>query len=137
MVALQGTLEESEKEDLLDLFSRMGSHCLPSEQNTKVAIETMAHKAMVQEPKYKMDFFSSSLADVQLNLPHKANVLYLYESKKPTNKKVTEMLQTESAVLSQKEQATFNHLQRYIRNADQRKLERFLYRVFCSLHRTN
>ena len=48
--ALQGTVEESKKEDLLDLFSRMGSHCLPPEQNTRVAIETMSqsHAARTQ-----------------------------------------------------------------------------------------
>lgn len=128
--AVQGTLEESEKDDLFDLFSRMGSHNLPTQQNTKAAIETMAHKAILQEPKYVIDCFSHSLTDVELNLPHTANILLLYESKKATNKKVIELLQTETVLLSQKEQTTFNHLLRYIRNAEQCKLENFLR--FCT-----
>lgn len=48
---------------------------------------------MLQDPKYIIDCFSCSLTAVQLNLPHKDNVLYLYESIKATNKKVAEMLQ--------------------------------------------
>ena len=47
MRAIQGTLDNREKDDLLDLFS-MG---LPAEQNTKVAVESIAHKAMLQELK--------------------------------------------------------------------------------------
>lgn len=64
---------------LLDLFSRMDSHCLPSEQTTKEVIKTMAHKAVSQEPRYIIDCFSHSLKDVQLNPPHKANALCLCE----------------------------------------------------------
>lgn len=41
--ALQGTMEESDEEDLLDLFTRMGSHFLPPRNNTEAAIHTMAH----------------------------------------------------------------------------------------------
>nr|XP_054593507.1 uncharacterized protein LOC107372892 isoform X2 [Nothobranchius furzeri] len=43
--ALQGTMEESDQEDLMDLFTRMGSHSLPPQNGMKSAIEMMAHKA--------------------------------------------------------------------------------------------
>lgn len=48
--ALQGTMEEGDDEDLLDLFTRMGPHFLPSKEGMKAAIEIMAHKAILQEP---------------------------------------------------------------------------------------
>lgn len=47
--ALQGTLEESDERDLLDLSTRMGSHCLPPKDNLVSAIQTMSYKAMLQE----------------------------------------------------------------------------------------
>ncbi|KAK1886938.1 PiggyBac transposable element-derived protein 4 [Dissostichus eleginoides] len=58
---LEGNLEEIDEEDLLDLFSRMGSHCLPSKDKIRAAIVVMAHKALLQEPKFIIDCFHSSI----------------------------------------------------------------------------
>lgn len=136
--ALQGSLEESEKEDLLDLFSRMGSHCLPSEQVTQLTIETMAHKALLQEPKYIIDCFSHCLTDVQLNLPHTADVLCLYESKKATNKKVAEMLETDCGTVTERAEhfQLLTEIRQECRPTQVGKLFAFLHRVLCSSHRT-
>lgn len=128
--ALQGTMEESDEEDLFDLFSRMGSHFLPPKNSMKSAIETMAHKAILQEPKYIVDCFSTPMSLVKLKLPDKESVLSLYELKKATGKRVMQLLETTKVVLSQREQATFNHLQRYVKNADQAKAEKILR--FCT-----
>lgn len=111
--ALQGTIEESD-EDLLDLFTRMGSCRLPP-KNIEPAIKIMAHKAILQEPKYIVDCFSTHMA--QLILPDKESVLSLYDSKKATGKKVSQLFETTDAVLSLREQMTLNHLQRYVKNA--------------------
>ncbi|KAK0137747.1 hypothetical protein N1851_026051 [Merluccius polli] len=128
--ALQGTMDESDQEDLLDLFTRMGSHFLPPENNMKSAIEIMAHKAILQEPKYIVDCFSTPMSLVKLKLPDKKSVLSLYEIKKPTGKRVMQLLETTMVVLSQRQQVTLNHLQRYVKNADQAKAEKILR--FCT-----
>ncbi|XP_078018787.1 uncharacterized protein LOC144458879 [Epinephelus lanceolatus] len=128
--ALQGTMEKSDEEDLLDLFTRMGSHFLPPKNSMQPAIETMAHKAILQEPKYIVDCFSTPMALVQQKLSDKESVLSLYESKKATGKRVLQLFETTKMVLSQREQATFNHLQRYVKNADQTKAEKILR--FCT-----
>ncbi|CAJ1060762.1 uncharacterized protein LOC119794643 [Xyrichtys novacula] len=128
--ALRGRIEEGDQEDLLDLFTRMGSHFLPPENSMKSAIEIMAHKAILQEPKYVIDCFSTPMSLVKLKLPDKKSVLSLYESKKPTGKRVMQMLETTKVVLSQREQATLNHLQRYVKNADEAKAEKILR--FCT-----
>ncbi|CAJ1057723.1 uncharacterized protein LOC119795027 [Xyrichtys novacula] len=128
--ALRGRIEEGDQEDLLDLFTRMGSHILPPENSMKSAIEIMAHKAILQEPKYVIDCFSTPMSLVKLKLPDKKSVLSLYESKKPTGKRVMQMLETTKVVLSQREQATLNHLQRYVKNADEAKAEKILR--FCT-----
>ncbi|XP_038148341.1 uncharacterized protein LOC119788216 [Cyprinodon tularosa] len=128
--ALQGTLDESDQEDLLDLFTRMGSHFLPPENNMKPAIELMAHKAILQEPKFIVDCLSTPMSLVRFKLPDKESVLSVYELKKPTGKRVMQLLETNKVVLSQREQTTLNHLQRYVKNADQAKAEKILR--FCT-----
>uniref|UniRef100_A0A096MDM0 HECT domain-containing protein n=1 Tax=Poecilia formosa TaxID=48698 RepID=A0A096MDM0_POEFO len=112
--ALSDVLEEDEADNL------WGAHRIPCQENVKQAIKVMAHKVILQEPKYIIDCFYEIFKDIALNLSHPADVLHLYE---------VDMLQTEALTLSQKEQTTFTYLQRYIRNADQRKLEKFLR--FC------
>ncbi|XP_051788961.1 uncharacterized protein LOC127529438 [Erpetoichthys calabaricus] len=57
--ALQGNMDEINKEDLIDLLTRMGSHNLPPQDNMQSAILTMAHKDLLQEPKFIIDCFIS------------------------------------------------------------------------------
>ncbi|XP_073798489.1 uncharacterized protein [Danio rerio] len=130
--AYEGTLDESDEEDLLDLFTRMGSHRIPFKnlQNMKIAIQTMAHKAILQEPKFIIDCFSKNMPLALLKIPDQKSLVSLYEKKKATGKKVAQLLQTTQDVRSQKEQMVFHHLQRYVRNADQTKAEKFLR--FCT-----
>lgn len=128
--ALQGVVEQSDEEELMDIFTRMGSHYLPAKDDLQPAIETMAHKALLQEAKYVVDCFSTPMAHVKVLLADKESVLSLYESKKATGKKVSQLFQTTKEVLSQREQATFNHLLRYVKNSDQTKAGKILR--FCT-----
>ncbi len=70
------------------------------------------------------------MALVQLKLSDKENVLSLYESKKARGKRVLQLFETTKVALSHREQVTFNHLQRYVKNADQTKAEKILR--FCT-----
>lgn len=85
--ALQGTMEESDEEELLDIFTRIGSHFLLPNNNMKPAVETMAHNAILQGQKYIVDCFSTPMEHVQLKLSDQESVLSLYESKKATGKR--------------------------------------------------
>ena len=58
--ALQGNIDET-VEDLLEIFSRMGSHFLPSQDKLRATILRLAHKALIQEPKFIIDCFHSSI----------------------------------------------------------------------------
>lgn len=49
-------LEECDEEDLFYLLRRKGSHCIPPKNTMEVAIQTMAHKAILQEPKYIIEY---------------------------------------------------------------------------------
>ena len=127
--ALQGNIDETVEEDLLDVFSRMGSHCLPSKDNVRAAILTMAHKALLQEPKFIIDCFHSSIHNAVPTLITKESIMELYESKRPTNKKVAQMIKPSTESLNPQEQTALNHI-RYVRSINQRKLEIFLR--FCT-----
>nr|XP_004562696.3 uncharacterized protein LOC101464921 [Maylandia zebra] len=128
--ALQGTMGESDEEDLLDLFTRMGSNSLPPKNNMQLAIERMAHKAILQEPKYIVDCFSTPMAGLQQKLSDKERVLSLYETKKATGKRVLQLFETTNMVLSQRERITFKYLQHYVKTADETKAEKILR--FCT-----
>ncbi|XP_059189141.1 uncharacterized protein LOC131971628 [Centropristis striata] len=128
--ALQGNMDETVEEDLLDVFSRMGSHCLPSKDNLRGAILTMAHKALLQEPKFIIDCFHSIIHNAVSTVMTKDSLMELYESKRPTNRKVAQMIKPSTESLNPQEQIALNHLLRYVRSIDQRKLEIFLR--FCT-----
>lgn len=127
--ALQGNADETVEEDLIEIFSRMGSHCLPPKDSLRAAILTIAHKALLQEPKFIIDCFHSSIHNVPA-LKTKSSVMELYESKRPTNKKVSQMIKPSCESLTSQEQTALTHLLRYVRSLDQKKLETFLR--FCT-----
>ncbi|KAK1878979.1 LPS-assembly lipoprotein LptE [Dissostichus eleginoides] len=109
---LEGNLEEIDEEDLLDLFSRMGSHCLPSKDKIRAAIVVMAHKALLQEPKFIIDCFHSSIHNAVPRLLTKESIMELYENKRPTNRKVAQMIKPSNESLNPQEQAALTYLLR-------------------------
>ncbi|KAI3355777.1 hypothetical protein L3Q82_004214 [Scortum barcoo] len=116
--ALKGNMDETDGKDLLDLFSRMGSHCLPTKDNLRTAILTMAHKALLQEPKVIIDCFYSSIHNAVPMLKTKDSIMELYESKRATNRKVAQMIKPSREILNPHEQSALNHLLRYVRSTD-------------------
>ncbi|KAI9518339.1 hypothetical protein NQZ68_038610 [Dissostichus eleginoides] len=127
---LEGNLEGIDEEDLLDLSSRMGSHCLPSKDKIRAAIVVMAHKALLQEPKFIIDCFHSSIHKAVPRLLTKESIMELYENKRPTNRKVAQRIKPSKESLNPQEQAALTYLLRYVRSLDQRQLEIFLR--FCT-----
>lgn len=121
--ALQGNMDDTDEEDLLDPLPRMGSHCLPSKDKIWADILTKVHKAHLQEPK-------SSIHKALPTLITKDSIMELYESKRETNRKVAQMIKLWSESLNPQEQSAFNHLLWYVRSFDQRKLEMILH--FCT-----
>jgi len=75
--ALQRNIDETVEEDFLDVFSRMGSHCLPSKDNVRAVILTMAHKALLPEPKFIIDCFHSSIHNAVSTFITKESVMEL------------------------------------------------------------
>ena len=123
--ALKGNLDESDEDDLLDLYTRMGSHKLPPKDDLEASIQTMAHKAIIQEPKFIVDCFHASISSSEMTPSDKDCVLGLYEKKRANGKKVAQLLEPMDN-MNPRESVVFNHLQRFIKSADQSKAEKIL-----------
>ncbi|GAA6107349.1 uncharacterized protein LOC125141203, partial [Tachysurus ichikawai] len=53
--ALQNALDCDDKDELLDLMDRMGVRTVPTQENLKAVLLQVAHKQIIQQPKYALD----------------------------------------------------------------------------------
>lgn len=115
--ALQGNRDENDEEDLMDLFTRMGSHCLLSKDNIQTTV-FMSHKTLLLDPKLIINAFHSSIHNAVIVLClNKCSIIKMYESKRSTNKKVAKMIRLLNESQKPQEQTTLNE-----RSTDQRRL---------------
>lgn len=124
-------MKESDEEDLFELFTRMGFHLIPPKNSMKPAIKTRSHEAILQEPTYIFDCFSTPMVLVQQKLLDSEHILFWYETKKATGKSVAIIERTEMM----RELKALNHLRCYVKNTDQTKRDKspaFLYRFLSS-----
>ncbi|KAJ4931163.1 hypothetical protein JOQ06_025461 [Pogonophryne albipinna] len=80
--------------------------------NIRAAIVVMAHKALLQEPKFIIDCFHSSIHNAVPRLLTKESIMELYENKRPTNRKVAQMIKPSNESLNPQEQAALTYLLR-------------------------
>ncbi len=87
--ALAGEIVDEEDEDeLLDLFFRVGSRCVPAKDEIRSALLNAAHKEILQV-KYALDCMTASArASLQLYLPDASSTIAMLDAKRPTTRKV-------------------------------------------------
>ncbi|MGH0129493.1 UNVERIFIED_CONTAM: hypothetical protein FKN15_067603, partial [Acipenser sinensis] len=56
--AIEGILTEDNTDDLLDFLDRMGCTTIPTKENMKQVFLQIAHKELIQKPKYALDKMS-------------------------------------------------------------------------------
>lgn len=83
--AMQGNMDDDVIEDMLDISSRMGSHSLPSQGNLQAVILKLAHKALLQEPKYIIDCFQNIISSCLCVLCHIRELMLSHSSDAGTN----------------------------------------------------
>ncbi|XP_049930770.1 uncharacterized protein LOC126408977 [Epinephelus moara] len=123
--ALKEDLSEEERDELIDLLDRLDVTALPTQQNLKGILLKVAHKQLIQKPRYaseKMSFVAGSSLREAFASPQ--DVLHMYEDKKPTTKRLLKML--DASPSSQAETQSFRFLQQYIRGLDEAGLQRIL-----------
>ncbi|XP_023931644.1 uncharacterized protein LOC112042014 [Lingula anatina] len=84
--ALSGEdLDEDEQDDLLDLLTRMDCKGMPTKEDMCNTVLQIAHKKLIQEPKYAMDAMAETACGwLQILLPDVEKLRLMYESKTQT-----------------------------------------------------
>lgn len=125
--ALQEDLDGETQDELLDMLDRLGVKIIPNRENLKPVLLKVAHKQIIQEPKYALDNMAAVAAECLktiINTPEQ--LLAMYTDKKPTCRKVLKLIEAHPLTPAEKQAHQF--LQQYIRGLDEmglRKLLRF------------
>lgn len=126
--ALQGAVVGDDEEELLDLMDRMGVRTVPTPDNLRAVLVQVAHKQMIQHPKYALDNIAEVAGPILRKFfPSLQDMKKLYEDIKPTTRKVIKMITASPANSAENQSLRFLH--QYIRGLDEiglRKLMRFL-----------
>ncbi|XP_023808456.1 uncharacterized protein LOC111946974 [Oryzias latipes] len=123
--ALLEDLLGEEHEELLDLLDRVGAKFIPTRENLKAVLLNVAHKLIIQQPKYALDKMSEVARTTFAHVfKSQLKIQEMYENMTPTPRKVLKLLDANPT--TQAESQSLRYLQQYIRGLDQAGLRRFL-----------
>ncbi|XP_013390436.1 uncharacterized protein LOC106158870 [Lingula anatina] len=118
-------LDEDEQDDLLDLLSRVGCNSIPKKEHMRNTVLRMAHKELIQEPKYALDAMAETVCgQLQMLFPDVQKLRLMYENKTPTARKVINLLNCTPANKEQSD--AFGYLKQFIKGLDNAMLKKFL-----------
>ena len=135
--ALNGEeLDDDSKEYFLDMLSRVDCHTIPDKDSVRPAILSIAHKELIQQPKYAVDSIASTAREgLRLLLPDTDAIKRMYEAKRPTARKVTKLLKAEPQDKDQSSSLGF--LKQFIRGPDAAEISQILHWGRGHLHAGN
>ena len=119
-----------DSEDLKEFLCNFDCRRVVGPDNVRDIIIELAHKELIQKPKYVSDCWSDILAKLKVYFPTIKDLVAFYKSHEPTNAKVVDMLQAE--ITNDGEREAFNHLKKYVRGLEKSKLSAFLKFVTAS-----
>lgn len=124
--ALSGqVLDEDDQDDFLDLLSHVDCKSIPKAEEMRHTVLRMAHKELIQEPKYALDAIAGAARDqLQLLLPDVQTVQEMYNSKTPTVRKVIKLL--DCAPINKEQTDALGYLKQFIKGLDGGMLRKFL-----------
>ncbi|XP_038065173.1 uncharacterized protein LOC119735517 isoform X2 [Patiria miniata] len=127
--ALHGQpLDSDDQDDFLDLLGRVNCHSLPSKDEIRPMVISIAHKELIQEPKYALDAIASVAGPgLQIRIPNPAALQEMYSSKMPTPRKVVKLL--DSSPVNPEQASALAYLKQFIKSLDDRLLRKFLRHV--------
>lgn len=120
---------DDDQDDLLDLLDRFGSKTIPNVEGRKPLFLQIAHKELIQKPKYALDKMSSETREkLSLFFPEPSSIEQMYQEKVPTVKKVLKLI---TALPENNDQAeALKYFQQYVKAQENstplKKLLRFL-----------
>ena len=127
--ALRGEgLDKGDKHDFLDLLSRVNCHSIQKHVEVLHYVLCIAHKELIQEPKYALDTIASTAREgLQLLVPCPDAIRDMNDSKKPTPCKVIKLL--DANPLHNEQRSALSYLKRFIKGLYDTMLKKFLRHV--------
>ena len=124
--ALSGqVLSEDDSDDFLDLLSKVDCKSIPQGADTYPTILRMAHKELIQEPKYALEAMADTARDgLAKMLSDVEKIQTMYDAKKPTARKVIRLLQCTPS--NKEESNALAYLKQVIKGLDDSMLKKFL-----------
>jgi len=81
--ALEGDLDSDGQDELLDLLDHLGVKSVPSQANLKAVFLQVAHKQIIQQPKYALNNMSAVAAQLlKTTITTTAKIQIMYTKKK-------------------------------------------------------
>ena len=124
--ALNGEeMDDDSKDEFMDLLSRVDCHTIPDGDSVKETILGIAHKELIQEPKYAGDSIASTAREgLCLLLPDVDAIMKMYEAKKPTPRKIIKLLEADPQ--DREQSSSLGYLKQFVRGLDDSMLKKFL-----------
>ncbi|CAL8351969.1 unnamed protein product, partial [Boreogadus saida] len=123
--ALKEDLDSDGQDELFDLLDRMGVKTVPSRDNLKAVLLQVAHKQLIQTPKYALDNMSAVAGKhLRTNLTTPEKIQCMSADKKPTCRKVLKLI--DATPVTPADRQALGFLQQYIRGLDEMGLRRLL-----------
>ncbi|CAC5426269.1 unnamed protein product [Mytilus coruscus] len=126
--ALKDDLKGEDKDELLDLLERFQCSINPSKDNMKSIIDKIAHKELIQKPKYAMDNMAITRRETFMGTFLSIDkLLEIYVNLEPTPRKFFKLLK--ASPITNSDNASLRFFQQYVRGQNTvslRKLLRFL-----------
>lgn len=125
---MNNQLNEDQENEWLDLLDRFGCKTVPKAGQVKDVVLEIAHKELIQAPRYIIDSWSTPLTSLRQEFSSTDLLLQAFERGQPTNKKVITLFDANPENNAQTDSLSF--LKRYVRGLDEEKLGKFLR--FCT-----
>ncbi|XP_053288829.1 uncharacterized protein LOC128449596 [Pleuronectes platessa] len=126
--ALQEALVGDDEDEFLDLMDRMGVRTVPTQENLKAVLLQVAHKQIIQQPKYALDNIAAVAGPtLRKFFPSVLEIHKMYDDLRPTTRKVLKLITASPNTASENQSLRFLH--QYIRGLDEiglRKILRFM-----------
>ncbi|XP_028409432.1 uncharacterized protein LOC114532040 [Dendronephthya gigantea] len=113
-------------QDLLDFLSAYKCYRVVSKENMPTIIDELAHQELIQRPKYIANAWIPIVNKLKQHPEFTSieSLHALYEAKKPSNKKVCNLLRANPSTDAERE--CLSHLKRFIKSLDHAMLRLFL-----------
>ncbi|CAG2192344.1 unnamed protein product [Mytilus edulis] len=116
-------------DELLDALETHECKARPTDNNIKLILKEIAHKEIIQAPKYIIDCWKTVFEETNAKFIDLKKLSELYEKLQPTNRKVVQILKFPDFMDAPCSEVS-NYLKRFVKNLEADTLKRFLR--FCT-----